>query len=98
MSKTYTLLGVDGFFESDKRGLLGGHKKNGIYGQMECSSARLALAKGTYQKNRVFFADEAAAIASGFRPCGTCMRPRHKVWKAGGTPGTREYPWLVLPK
>ena len=41
-----------------------------------------AIAKGdTYQKHRVFFADEAAAIASGYRPCGNCMKPQYAAWK-----------------
>ncbi len=37
---------------------------------------------GTYQKIRVFFKDEATAIAAGYRPCGCCMREKYKRWKA----------------
>ena len=35
-----------------------------------------------YKKNRVFFKDEATAIACGFRPCGTCMKVEYAAWKA----------------
>jgi methylphosphotriester-DNA--protein-cysteine methyltransferase len=31
---------------------------------------------------RVFFADEATAIAAGYRPCGACMRAEYRAWKA----------------
>jgi hypothetical protein len=37
-----------------------------------------------YAKHRVFFADETAAIAAGYRPCGICMRERYEHWKRGG--------------
>jgi hypothetical protein len=56
--------------------------------------ANLALPKG-YAKHRVFFEDEASAIAAGYRPCGQCLKPRHKVLKGGGD-GT--HPWSILPK
>ena len=65
---------------------------------MVCSATTSPLAKGTYQKSRVFFANEEAAIAAGHRPCGRCTTAQFKVWKAGGTPGTPSYPWKILPK
>jgi methylphosphotriester-DNA--protein-cysteine methyltransferase len=34
------------------------------------------------RNNRVFFTDQAEAMASGFRPCGHCMRKDYDVWKA----------------
>jgi methylphosphotriester-DNA--protein-cysteine methyltransferase len=41
--------------------------------------------------HRVFFADEATAIAAGYRPCGACMRREYAAWKAArdlaGPPG-----------
>ena len=40
------------------------------------------LAKGHIVKHRVFFADEAAAIAAGYRPCAVCMRGEYRRWKA----------------
>jgi methylphosphotriester-DNA--protein-cysteine methyltransferase len=30
----------------------------------------------------VFFADEASAVAAGFRPCGACMRTAYNKWRA----------------
>jgi methylphosphotriester-DNA--protein-cysteine methyltransferase len=30
----------------------------------------------------VFFADEATAIAAGYRPCGTCCPDRYREWKS----------------
>lgn len=97
MTKHYELTAPDGStYRSDLPGELGGNSKDKIYGRLDCSSAIRALPKG-YAKHRVFFQDEAAAIAAGYRPCGTCLRPRYRVWKAGGEPGTEDYPWLRLP-
>jgi methylphosphotriester-DNA--protein-cysteine methyltransferase len=31
----------------------------------------------------VFFADEATAIAAGYRPCAACLPEAHARWKAG---------------
>lgn len=68
---------------SDTPGLLDGNGQMKIYGQLNCSSANRAVAAGnTYQRHRVFFADEATAIAAGYRPCGNCMREQYKAWKA----------------
>ncbi len=98
MPKTYHLTAPDGStYESTTPGELGGNRRDKIYGRLDCWSANLALPKG-YAKHRVFFKDEAAAIAAGYRPCGHCLKPRHHVWKAGGEPGTEAYPWKILPK
>jgi methylphosphotriester-DNA--protein-cysteine methyltransferase len=59
---------------SDAPGRLGGNRRSKVYGRLDCKTAARYLAKGTYQKNRVFFADEATAKAAGYRPCGRCMR------------------------
>ena len=86
MSKLYRLLGADGkFHPSSEKGRLGGYRKRKIYGRLDCPSALRAVARGTYAKNRVFFADEATAIAAGFRPCGTCMKAEYEVWKAANS-------------
>src|SRR3954454_8360370 len=78
----YALLGADGRpCSSETPGTLGGHSRLRIYGQLDCWSARNALGKG-YEKIRVFFADEATAIAAGYRPCGHCMRHEYLIWKA----------------
>lgn len=79
--KTYTLLNKHGFYESNKKGLFGGHKGEKIYGRMNCSTALRAIAKGKYIKNRVFFATETDAIEAGYRPCGNCMREEYRSWK-----------------
>ena len=83
MTKTYTLLGPEGRYESVSKGTIGGNRAAKIYGRLDCLSATRAVAAGdTYQKHRVFFADEATAIATGYRPCGNCMRSEYARWKA----------------
>lgn len=84
MSKTFRLLGGNRkIYLSSVPGKFGGNGRMKIYGRLDCSSAKRAVAKGnTYQKHRVFFADETTAIAAGFRPCGNCMRPQYKAWQA----------------
>lgn len=79
--KTYRLLGPDGVeYSSELPGTLGGNRLLKIYGRLDCGSARRALPNG-YARNRVFFADEASAVAAGYRPCGTCMRDEYRAWK-----------------
>jgi len=80
--KRYRLLAPDGrTFESSAPGTLGGFRPGRIYGRLDCRSARHFLAKGGYAHGRVFFADEAAAIAAGYRPCAVCMRESYVRWK-----------------
>ena len=64
------------------RGTVGGHRGTKIYGRLDCPSALRAIARGGYVRYRVFFADEAAAVAAGYRPCATCMPDRYREWKA----------------
>ena len=79
----YRLLGADGEpFTSATPGVLGGNRRLKIYGRLDCPSARRALPRG-YARRRVFFADEATAIAAGYRPCGVCMREAYRRWKDG---------------
>lgn len=81
--RTWTLLDADGGrYESDRPGTLGGHRKSRIYGCLDCPGARRAIARGGYVANRVFFLDEAAAIAAGYRPCAVCLRHRYAAWRA----------------
>ena len=54
----------------------GGNHQLGIYGRLDCASGR-RMKRGT----RVFFADEDAARAAGFRPCGHCMPDAYKIWR-----------------
>lgn len=46
-----------------------GNRRLRIYGRLRCSSGRQLK-----RANRVFFADEAEAVAAGYRPCGHCIR------------------------
>jgi len=80
--KTYTLIGADGApYESKTKGMFGGNKHGKLYGRLDCRAALLAIAKGGYVKNRVFFADEQTAINAGYRPCAVCMPAEHTAWK-----------------
>jgi hypothetical protein len=82
-SRAYTLNGPDGqTYRSTAPGTLGGHRRARIYGRLDCPSALRAIARGGYIAHRVFFADEAIAVAAGYRPCGICMRDRYDAWKA----------------
>ena len=81
--KTYTLIDADGKpYQSLTKGTLGGHRKDKIYGTLDCPGAARWIAKGHYVKQRVFFADEKTAIAVGFRPCANCLPKKYKEWKA----------------
>lgn len=84
IEKTYTLIGADGSpYTSTTPGTLGGYRKERRYGRLDCKVARRALYEGgSYAQQRVFFADEATAIAAGYRPCAKCMPDEYKAWKA----------------
>lgn len=58
---------------------LGGNLPGKIYGRLDCRAGRRMK-----RENRVFFADEGAAIAAGFRPCARCMPEAYRIWKTGG--------------
>jgi methylphosphotriester-DNA--protein-cysteine methyltransferase len=78
--KQYRLIGPDGQeMLSHVRGTFGGNRRRRIYGRLDCRSAVGSLPTG-YAKVRVFFADEATALAAGYRPCGTCMREEYRTW------------------
>ena len=79
----YRLIGADNLeYASPTKGTLGGHRKTKIYGTLDCAGAARWIAKGHYVTQRVFFADEATAIAAGYRPCAGCMPAQYKTWKA----------------
>lgn len=83
MTRTWTLLAGDGEpFQSAARGTLGGHRRSRIYGRLDCAGAARAIARGGYVAHRVFFADESAARAAGYRPCAVCMPEAYRAWKA----------------
>ena len=79
----FQLIGPDGEpYLSARAGTLGGHRKLKGYGRLDCASALRWIARGHYVRHRVFFADEATAIAAGYRPCARCLPDRYGVWKA----------------
>ena len=80
--RTYTLIGRDGRpYDSLTPGTLGGHRRNKVYGRLDCAGALRWIAKGKYVNHRVFFADERTAIAAGYRPCARCMPAEYREWK-----------------
>ncbi|RMI32357.1 Ada metal-binding domain-containing protein [Nocardia stercoris] len=81
-ARTYLLLDAAGRpYRSDTAGAWGGYRRGRIYGRLDCPSALRAVAAGGYVKYRVFFADEATAIAAGYRPCAVCCPDRYRTWK-----------------
>ena len=82
--KTHILIGADGKpYESTLPSILGGHSRSKGYGRLDCPVALRWIAKGHYVRHRVFFADEATAVAAGYRPCAVCMPDRYRAWKEG---------------
>ena len=78
----FTLIGGDGEpYESDAPGVLGGHSRLKGYGRLDCPSALRWIARGHYVRHRVFFADEATAVAAGYRPCARCLPERYALWR-----------------
>jgi methylphosphotriester-DNA--protein-cysteine methyltransferase len=85
---SYVLTGADGRpYRSDVKGAWGGHRGTKTYGCLDCPSALRAIARGGYMRHRVFFADEATAIAAGYRPCGVCRKDKYQGWKAARDAG-----------
>ena len=82
--KHYRLVGPDGTeVLSTTPGTLGGHRRTRVYGRLDCPVALSLIARGfDVRRHRVFFADEATAVAAGYRPCGACLRDGYRRWKA----------------
>ena len=84
--KLYRLIGRDGKeYLSPEKGQYGGHTGTKVYGRMDCPAAMRALngpLRDVYIQHRVFFKDEATALAAGYRICGACLREKYKQWKA----------------
>ena len=79
---TWRLVGADGKpYESACPGTVGGYRRSGIYGRLDCPAARRAIARGGYRANRVFFLDETTAIAAGYRPCAVCRAEAYARWR-----------------
>lgn len=82
LTKLYKLIGADGkSYESPAKGTIGGHRRDKIYGTLDCRGAARWIAKGHYVKQRIFFADEQTAITAGYRPCANCLPEKYKEWK-----------------
>jgi methylphosphotriester-DNA--protein-cysteine methyltransferase len=80
---SYGLLGPDGKSrQGAKPGKFGGHRRTRIYGRLDCRAALAAIARGGYVRHRVFFANEADAVAAGYRPCAVCLPGAYEEWKA----------------
>ena len=80
--KTWTLLGADGKpYQSKVPGALGGHRRQRIYGRLDCRAANQAIRRGGYVRDRVFFPDEETARRAGYRPCAVCMPLEYLAWK-----------------
>ena len=75
-------------------GQLGGHRRSRIYGRLDCPSARRAIAAGGYVSHRVFFADEPAAVAAGYRPCAVCLPAAYAAWLTRGSATQAQRPRL----
>ena len=81
--RRYTLTGADGrSYVSLSPGRLGGHRRDRIYGQLQCPAALRALAAGGYRPQRVFFRDEQTAVAAGYRPCAVCTTQAYRRWRS----------------
>ncbi len=83
VERTWTLIGRDGKpYVSRTPGTFGGHRRSRIYGRLDCPGALRWIARGYYVRHRVFFADEAAAKAAGYRPCAVCLPGEYQRWRA----------------
>jgi methylphosphotriester-DNA--protein-cysteine methyltransferase len=82
--RIYRLTATDGTTRASRvPGTLGGHRRTRIYGRLDCRPALRAIERGGYVRDRVFFADEPAARAAGYRPCAVCLPRAYAAWKAG---------------
>jgi hypothetical protein len=89
----FTLIDADGRpLPSAVPGTVGGHRRSRIYGRLDCPAALRAVAKGGYVRHRVFFADEASAVAAGYRPYAVCLHGDYVNWQNQSADG------LIHPK
>jgi methylphosphotriester-DNA--protein-cysteine methyltransferase len=90
--RSWRLIGADGAaYESAEPGTLGGHRRSKIYGRLDCRGAQRWIARGHYVRHRVFFRDEKAALAAGYRPCAGCLPQCYAEWKADPAGFRRRY-------
>ena len=80
--KSYLLIGCDGRpYPSSTPGTFGGHRRNKIYGRLDCPVALRTVSAAKRLRHRVFFEDEQTAIAAGYRPCAACLPDEYARWK-----------------
>ncbi len=101
VTKHFHLIGSNGEpYESPVPGELAGNRKLKTYGLLNCGLPACGFPDRGLPPNqpkiRVFFADEASAIAAGYRPCGGCLPQRYQQWKQGPQSG-EPYPWKNKP-
>jgi methylphosphotriester-DNA--protein-cysteine methyltransferase len=79
----YRLVGPDGLevLSTTPGALVGGHRRTRVYGRLDCPGALRRIAKDHYVRHRVFFVDEATAIAAGYPPCAVCLPDRYRSWR-----------------
>ncbi|WP_084788718.1 Ada metal-binding domain-containing protein [Bradyrhizobium sp. Cp5.3] len=82
MAVPYKLIGADGrtYLSATPRPARGHRWLKGC-GRLDCRSALRWIARGLCTRYRVFFADEATAIAAGYRPCARCLPQRYAPWR-----------------
>ena len=81
LNRTFKLIGADGKpCIGTTPGIFGGHRGGKLYGRLDCRAALQAIARGGYVRHRVFFADEATAVAAGYRPCAVCLPQAYANW------------------
>lgn len=81
--KQYKLTDANGnIYLSETPGTFGDNDKLKIYGRLDYLSALSTIKRfpGSYEKSRVFFADEKTALAAGYRPCVNCLKAKYKEY------------------
>jgi hypothetical protein len=74
MSQFWRLVGPnDKPYASAVPGILGGYRRNRIYGRLDCSTVLCAIAPDGDVNHCVFFPTKERAQAAGCRPCVVCL-------------------------
>ncbi len=74
MSQFWRLVGPnDKPYASAVQGILGRHRRNSIYGRLDCSAVLCAIAPDGDVNHCAFFHTKERAQAAGYRPCAVCL-------------------------
>ena len=74
MSQFWRLVGPnDKPYASAVPGILGRHRRNRIYGRLDCSAVLCAIAPDGDVNHCAFFHTKERAQAAGYRPCAVCL-------------------------